>query len=96
MTEPATKPATITIRYFGIFSQYTGCTMEEVELAPATTLGQLVIEICQRHGEAFKEALEADLDYRSAITAVNGELAPKSTVLRQGDEVVISYPAGGG
>lgn len=84
------------MRYFGIFSQYAGCTREVVDMTPGTTLQQLVDELCQRHGEAFTEAYQADLDYRSAIVAVNGEVSTMETILVPGNEVVISYPAGGG
>jgi len=90
------EPATITIRYFGIFSQYTCCTSERQEHSPGSSLDQLVVTLCERHGQAFTEALQADLDYRSAIVSVNGEMVSGDTTLRPDDEVVISYPAGGG
>ncbi len=93
---PTGTAATITVRYFGIFSQYTGCTAEEVDLGPGTTVERLEADLCQRHGEEFTKAFQADLDYRSAIVAVNGDVAAGTTVLEPGDEVIISYPAGGG
>ncbi len=89
-------PISITIRYFGIFSQHTGCTREIFQVDLNTDIDGLLVMLCDRFGRDFTKALRADLDYRSAIVALNGEVVSGDATLGPDDEVVISYPAGGG
>ena len=86
----------ITVKYLMTFSQLTGKKSEKVDLPEGTTIEKLLEHLIVKYGRTFRKALELDIDNRSVLymaNAVNGEL---STVLNNNDEVLISYPVGGG
>lgn len=41
----------ITVRYFAAAADAAGCTSESVELPDGATVGDVVDELCRRHGE---------------------------------------------
>jgi len=88
--------AQVTVKYLMAFSQVTGKKSEKVQLEKDTTIGSLLNHLYNRYGRKLKKLVETDLDNRSVIFVVNGEEKDLSTVLNDGDEVLISYPVGGG
>jgi molybdopterin converting factor small subunit len=60
------------------------------------TLQDLLKKLYAKYGREFKRALEEDLDYRSAVVTVNGKIIERTSVLKPGDEILISYPVAGG
>lgn len=86
----------ITVRYLMAFSQITGRKSEQVELLEGSTVAQLIEKLILKHGRKFKKALEKDIDHRSVLFMVNGAPGQLDTLLGNNDEVLISYPVGGG
>lgn len=86
----------IKVKYLMTFSQITGCKSEDIDIPEQSTLDQLLEKLVLKHGRKFKKALERDIDHRSVIFMVNSTVNERSTVLKENDEVLISYPVGGG
>jgi len=77
----------ISIRYFAILREQRGLGREQLATAAATPEA-LYEELRARHGFT----LPAD----RVRAAINGEFAPSTAVLREGDEVVFIPPVAGG
>lgn len=88
--------ARVTVKYLMAFSQVTGKQSEKLQLEDNTTVGGLLTQLYNRYGRRLKKLVETDLDNRSVIFVVNGQERDPSTILNDGDEVLISYPVGGG
>ena len=88
--------ANITVKYLMSFSQVTGKKKEQMAIDEGTTVGDLLDILYNRYGRKFKKLVTQDLENRSVIFAVNGESKDISSLLNDGDEVLISFPVGGG
>lgn len=86
----------VTVKYLMAFSQVTGKKKERMVIEEGATVGDLLDILYNRYGRKFKKLVMQDLENRSVIFAVNGESKDKSTTLFDGDEVLISFPVGGG
>jgi len=86
----------ITVKYLMTFSQVTGKKKEKVEINKKATVNDLLLILYNRYGRKFKKLIEQDLENRSVLFVVNGETKDVSSILNDGDEVLISYPVGGG
>lgn len=86
----------VTVKYLMAFSQVTGKKNETLTIEDGLTVENLLQQLYSRYGRKLKKLVETDLDNRSVIFVVNGEEKDLSTTLNQGDEVLISYPVGGG
>jgi MoaD family protein len=86
----------VKVKYLMAFSQVTGKQSENLRLEDNITIGGLLKQLYNRYGRRLKKLVETDLDNRSVIFVVNGEERDPSTILNDGDEVLISYPVGGG
>jgi MoaD family protein len=86
----------ITVKYLMAFSQITGKQKESLSLSKGNTISDLLDALYNRYGRKFKKMVEQDFENRSVMFVVNGEAGEKSTMLNDGDEVLISYPVGGG
>lgn len=86
----------VTVKYLMSFSQVTGRRNEKVRLENDATVDDLLKYLYNRYGRKFKKLVENDLENRSVLFVVNGEEKDISTALIDGDEVLISYPVGGG
>ncbi|OGB04417.1 MAG: molybdopterin converting factor subunit 1 [Burkholderiales bacterium RIFCSPHIGHO2_12_FULL_69_20] len=83
--------ATVTVRYFASLRELLGAS-ETVELAPATTLGQLrdaLIARGGRHAEALARG-------RALRCALNQVMADEATPVPAGAEVAFFPPVTGG
>ena len=83
------------IKFLGYFSQITGKREEKVVLKEGSTIADLVDFLVKKYGKNFERAMSGE-GYRQALMVVNGKRAEEDWVLSHGDEVVISYPIGGG
>jgi MoaD family protein len=88
--------ANVTVKYLMAFSQVTGKKKEQMTIVEGATVGDLLEILYNRYGRKFKKLVTQDLENRSVIFAVNGESKDLSSPLSDGDEVLISYPVGGG
>ncbi len=88
--------AQVTVKYLMAFSQVTGKKSETLAIEDGLTVENLLQQLYSRYGRKLKKLVETDLDNRSVIFVVNGEEKDLSTSLNEGDEVLISYPVGGG
>jgi molybdopterin converting factor small subunit len=77
-----------------------GCAGEPVELSDSATLGELLDELGRRHGDTFQEfvwaapgKLRASMIICIGNTTAHAEL---TTVLRDGDEILLLSPVSGG
>lgn len=86
----------VTVKYLMVFSQLTGKKSEKIQIEEDATLEDLLKALYIKYGRKFKKAVETSYDHRSVVFAVNGEAKERSTLLNEGDEVLISYPVGGG
>ena len=86
----------VTVKYLMAFSQVTGKKSETLTIEDGLTVENLLEQLYLRYGRKLKKLVEIDLDNRSVIFVVNGEEKDLSTSLIEGDEVLISYPVGGG
>ncbi len=86
----------ITVKYFGTFSGLTGKSDEQIKLPDKTTINDLIKNLSQRYRGEFQKRLEENRGYKGVVFARNGIQSDKEAVLEHGDEVVISFPVGGG
>jgi MoaD family protein len=86
----------ITVKYLMTFSQITGKQKERLSLSEGDTISDLLDTLYKRYGRKFRKLVEHDFENRSVMFVVNGESGERSTQLKDGDEVLISYPVGGG
>ena len=91
----------VRVRAFATLSNLLGGGPLEVELPEGSTVGDLLSELARRLGRAFREAvMEGGRLAEYVKVFVNGRdidfLSGLKTVLRDGDEVALIPPAGGG
>ena len=86
----------VTVKYLMAFSQVTGKQRESFSIGGDDTISDLLDSLYNRYGRKFKKLVEQDFENRSVLFVVNGESREKSHKLNEGDEVLISYPVGGG
>jgi MoaD family protein len=86
----------VTVKYLMAFSQVTGKQKESFSISDEDTISDLLDSLYNRYGRKFKKLVEQDFENRSVLFVVNGESREKSHKLMEGDEVLISYPVGGG
>jgi MoaD family protein len=85
----------ITVKYFTVFSELTGKRSEKLQIAEGETVGSLLTRLSARYGKRFEEQFQR-LGQRPLLFLLNGNNASRSTKLSHGDELIISYPVGGG
>jgi molybdopterin converting factor small subunit len=78
------------------FSQLTGCKNEVVELPASSNISALIEKLVLKYGRKFRKAIEKDIDNRSVLYMINDIIGAPETELHDNDEVLISYPVGGG
>jgi MoaD family protein len=88
--------ANITVKYLMVFSQVTGKKKELMAIDEGATVQELLEILYNRYGRKLKKLVTQDLENRSVLFVVNGESKDLSTHLTDGDEVLISFPVGGG
>lgn len=81
----------VRLRYLMNFSRITGRREEEVDLPDGSTVGDMFAHLERVYGEGMRSALA-----RGGVVLLNGRYAETTSVLADGDEAVVSYPAGGG
>jgi MoaD family protein len=86
----------VTIKYLMVFSQVTEKKEEKLTIGENDTIEDILKMLYNRYGRKFKKLIEQDFENRSVLFVVNGESKDVSTKLKDGDEVLISYPVGGG
>jgi MoaD family protein len=86
----------ITVKYLMVFSQITGKKSEKLQIQDNATVEDLLKNLYNKYGRKLKKAIEISYDHRSVVIAINGEVKERETTLEEGDEVLISYPVGGG
>jgi molybdopterin converting factor subunit 1 len=77
----------LTVRYFALFRESTGCDQEQLESAAATP-AELFDELRARHA-----GLE---EFEHMKFAINDELVPRNAPLSDGDVVLLFPPVAGG
>ncbi len=85
----------VTVRYFGTLSQLTGKREETLRLRAGATVGELSELLAARHGRELGRRLR-DEGARPILFIVGGESAPPERRLEDREEIILSYPAGGG
>ncbi len=86
----------VKVKYLMVFSQVTGKKEEKLAIDENGTIEDLLKMLYNRYGRKFKKLIEQDFENRSVLFVVNGESKDVSTKLKDKDEVLISYPVGGG
>ena len=77
----------VTVQYFGGLRARLGQSEAVLELAEGTTAAIAAHEICRSLGAEWPSALRA---------AVNEEMVPMGTVLKEGDVLALLPPVSGG
>lgn len=86
----------ITVKYLMTFSQVTGKQSESISINEGDTVEDVLKILYNRYGRKFKKLVLQDLENRSVMFVVNGESCDEKAALKAGDELLISYPVGGG
>jgi len=85
----------VTVKYLGTFSQIAGRREEAFELGEGATVADLSRALAARHGREMKRRLE-DERTRPVLFVVDSRPVEGALRLSDGDEVLLTYPAGGG
>jgi molybdopterin converting factor small subunit len=93
----------VTVRSIGLVRQVMGSSQVEVDVPEGTTISGLLMQLAAEKGERFAPfAVETDdkVAYAPLRVMVNGrDLTPaqrKTTVLEEGDDVLMFLPIAGG
>lgn len=89
------------MKYFAIMREITGMNDETIVLGPRTTIEQAIKKVVQTHGSKLEEFVFRDNRLREGLTIlVNGQTVEEDkfgvVILKEGDEIVILPPIGGG
>jgi len=87
---------TVTVKYFGIFSQLAKKQEEQIRLKDGVTVADLLQQLIQKYGKELKDTLEAERAYKSAIVVRGNNKVDKTTPLTHCDEIALLFPVGGG
>ena len=79
----------VTVLYFAVLKDLLGVEREYLKFSEGETVAGLVLELRRRASK------QSDV-WKSLAVAVNGVYAPRTTVLRDGDEVALLPPVSGG
>jgi len=92
----------VTVRFFTTLREITGKKEEQIEFSKATTVGALLKQLPKKHGKEFNDyvcdelgSVRGHLHFLvngQSITALHG----LRTKLKEGDQVAILPPVGGG
>ncbi len=85
----------VTVKYLGTFSQLTGRREEKLELDEGATVDVLARRLVLKYGRKLKTRFEND-ETRQVLFLVADRPAAGDRVLSEGEEVLLTYPAGGG
>ncbi len=85
----------VLVKYLGTFSQITGRMQERLELDAGATVDVLAKRLVLKYGRELKRRLE-DATTRPVLFVVGDRPAHGDWELQDGDEVLLTYPAGGG
>lgn len=85
----------VTVKFFGIFSELAKKRKEELEFE-GETLQDLIDFMSTKYGRKFRDRVQGRTEGPDVIFAVNGKISEKDVSLNDGDEILISYPVGGG
>jgi len=85
----------VVVKYLGTFSQLTGRKEEQFELDAGATVDALARNLVLKYGRELKKRLE-DTSTRPVLFVVADRPAGGDWQLSDGDEVLLTYPAGGG
>ncbi len=85
----------VTVKYLGTFSQLTGRKQDVFELDEGATVEALAKALVMKYGRDLKKRLE-DTTTRPVLFIVADQPAGGDRRLSPGDEVLLTYPAGGG
>ena len=83
----------INIKYFARLSETLGSRGEKIEFGKASESVDSVIQLFIDRGEPWKAEFSSDT---RVLVAVNHEMCPADTLLRDGDEVAFFPPVTGG
>ena len=85
----------VKVKFFGTFSELTKTRKDELEF-DGETLDDLIEFMCSKYGRKFRDKVEGSVDGPEVLFALNGKIRDKNAVLSDGDEILVSYPVGGG
>ncbi len=85
----------VTVKFFGVFSELAKTRKEELEFE-GESLDELIEFMCSKYGRKFRDRVEGSIDGPEVLFAVNGKIGEKDVSLNDGDEIIVSYPVGGG
>ena len=77
----------VSVRYFALFREQTGCASEQVSWSGGTA-AHLFQMMADKHPELKNQA--------AALVAINDEMSAWETVVEDGDEVLFFPPVAGG
>jgi len=92
----------VTVRFFTTLREITGKKEEQIELSRPTTVGSLLKQLSKKYGKDYDDYVFDELgDVRGHLQIlVNGQsitaLRGLKTQLKDGDQVAVLPPVGGG
>jgi molybdopterin synthase sulfur carrier subunit len=85
----------IDVHYFANIRETLGMAHEQIPAASLTTVSSLMALLVQKHGERWASVFAGAHSAR-VLVAVNHEVVPASTAIKDGDEVAFFPPVTGG
>jgi molybdopterin synthase sulfur carrier subunit len=82
----------VVINYFASIRENLGVAQEQLTLAAAMTVRELIAVLVNQHGALWQRHLQDS----KTLVAVNQEVATLSTIVSDGDEVAFFPPVTGG
>jgi molybdopterin synthase sulfur carrier subunit len=82
----------IDVRYFANIRESLGVSHEQVSLPTTNTVAGLIAQLIAQHGASWQQAVGTT----RVLAAVNHELVPHETTIKDGDEVAFFPPVTGG
>jgi MoaD family protein len=89
------KKMEIKVRYFAVFSQITGKRTENISLISGAKIRDLAKLLCKKYGREMAKHIRLD-DKSDVLFLISGKQAELDSKLSDGNEIIISYPVGGG
>jgi molybdopterin converting factor small subunit len=89
------KMIAVTVRCLGAFAEAARSASENVIVEDGATVGTVFARLVDKSGPAFA-SLAGGASRSGVVFATGGTMAGESTILRDGDELVIFQPVGGG
>jgi len=86
----------VTVKMYSLLQSEAGESEIEVCIKERIRLEELLEKLCDKYGRKFKNILYNNKGRLNMLCLINGKKAELEETLKDGDIVVLMFPAGGG